>query len=169
MASEETILPFVKEDIYYELRCLLGAATVWTAFSKQEAGFDVIVAMDCAFVHVRNLFNFFTCPKGGNDVSMTKLGPEEPYESELYRVWKRSLNRHVLHISKGRGSPTNLKGGEHLNEQVLPFATEILQLWTRLEKDPAAATYTSALEKARRDAIQDAKNDARGRVEPLFA
>src|SRR3974390_3908544 len=113
--------PFIRGELCHELRCLLGAATVWTAFSNARAGFDVVVAMGSAFVHARCLLNFFTIKKSGNDVSVTEFGPKAEYKSRVYDTWREPLNRHVLHIAKGRITPRNLGRSGHLNQQVKAF------------------------------------------------
>jgi hypothetical protein len=159
---------FIETDLYHELRCLLGATTLWRTLKKNEAGFDVIVAMDSAFVHSRCLFNFFTQAKSGSDISITEFGPADAYASAIYQIWYEPLNRHVLHISKGRMNPANVYGNEHLNEQVEGFAGEILSLWRRFESDPAATDYAAALTSGRERAIRDATNDAAGRIPALF-
>lgn len=158
---------FIQTELCYELRCLLGAATVWQAFKDADAGFDVVVAQDSAFVHARCLFNFFTSLKSKNDISIVEFGPN-PYESLVYQLWEEPLNRHVLHISKGRANPNNLKNDTHINEQILVFANEILRLWKQFEADPSASDYAANLSKARQCAIQHATNDANGRTKPQF-
>lgn len=130
---------YVADDLYHELRCLLGAATVWRALRAEQAGFSVIVAMDSAFVHARNLYNFFTLPEGGHDVSVTAFGPASPYSSATCDAWMEPLNRHVLHMSRGRLNPTNVQSGGHLTKQIETFAHDILRLWRLFEADPAAA------------------------------
>lgn len=159
---------FIQEALHHELRCLLGAATVWQAFCEANAGFDVIVAMDSAFVHARCLFTFFTEDKGGDDVSVTEFGPTAPYASSMYDEWREPLHRHVLHVAKGRTTPSNLKAAGHLNQQVMPFAQEILRLWGSLERDSSARVYRPALEEARKEAVRHAKNDAGVRTTPPF-
>ena len=52
MADADT-RAFIAQDLYYELRCLLGAATVWRAFKQANAGFD-----DDAGKRVKPLFVF---------------------------------------------------------------------------------------------------------------
>jgi hypothetical protein len=158
---------FINDELYHELRCILGAATVWQAFKVADAGFDVAVAQDSVFVHARCLFNFFTSATSGNDISIVEFGPK-PYKSPIYEKREEPLNRHVLHISKGRAKPSNFKNGTHLNEQVLVFANEILRLWKKFEADPSASDYADNVSKARQQAIQDAANDANGRTKPLF-
>lgn len=159
---------FIKDDLYHELRCLLGATTVWRAFRKHERGFDVVIAMDSSFVHARCLLEFFTRQKGGNDVSVTELGPASPYTSPLYNQWCEPLNRHVLHISPGRTTPSNIQNGTHLNELPEELAREVLGLWKKLEDDTAASAYSPLLRDARKQAVADAELDANGRIAPLF-
>ena len=159
---------FIRKELCHELRCLLGAATVWKAFSDAKAGFDVVVAMDSAFVHARCLFNFFTHKKGGYDVSVTEFGPRVPYKSLVYEKWCEPLNRHVLHISKGRATPNNVNSSGHLNKQVKAFSDEILRLWDQVIGDPVASKFKADFEWVRGEAIKHAGNDAGLRTNRIF-
>lgn len=94
---------FIEQELYHELRCLLGATTVWRSLKEDEAGFDVTVAMDSALIHARNLLIFFSSvEKSSNSIRVTDFGIEKPYKSEIYSVWKEPLNRHLLHLNKRR-------------------------------------------------------------------
>lgn len=163
---------FIEKELYHELRCLLGAATVWQIYKKNGMGFDVIVAMDASFIHARNLFIFFAPTKedknNQNSIKVTEFGPSKPYTSRVYSTWKSALNRHLFHLNKKRLRPTNLKNSGHLNEKVEVFAKEILMLWKKLESDPDAVSFQAHLKAAREQAISDAKNDADGRIVPSF-
>ncbi|MDZ4654952.1 MAG: hypothetical protein U1F44_03665 [Coriobacteriia bacterium] len=158
---------FIENDLSHELRCLLGAATIWKALKEADAGFDVVIAMDSAFVHARCLFNFFTS-RGSNDISIVGFGPPL-YDSPIYEKWKEALHRHVLHVAKGRAVPTNLIDGAHLKNQVLAFAHEGLRLWRCFEADAAASKYADILKRAEVQALADARNDAGKRTTPPFA
>lgn len=160
---------FISEDLYYELRCLLGATTLWSAFKARGKGFDVVAAMDSAFVHARCLYKFFTQQQSSHDISVTEFGTT-PYQSTLFSTWEEALNRQVLHISKGRTSPTNTDGTTHLNKHVEDFANDIYKLWLRLESDPLVSAYAAELIEARTKAVADAANDAsRHNVISLFS
>jgi len=158
---------FIKDDLYHELRCLLGAATIWQIFKDHNEGFNVVVAMDSAFVHARCLFNFFT-RKRRNDISITEFGQNSPYKSIIFDTWEESLHRHVLHIKKARLKPTNLKTGIHLNEQVENLAREILRLWEQFEKDSSASNFAGLLHESRARAIKDAENDTKRLINPPY-
>ena len=159
---------FIENELYHELRCLLGSATVWQIFKNNSAGYDVVVAEDSVFIHARILFEFFTSKsKNKNILRITEFGPRK-YSSKLYAQWKAPLNRHVLHLNEKRLTPINLRTDGHLSEQVDAFARDVLRLWQQFENDPVAAAFQSNLRKARERAITDAKNDASGRIEPLF-
>lgn len=159
---------FIEQELYHELRCLLGSATVWQVFKNQGAGYDVVVAEDSAFMHARTLFEFFTSDgKNKNNIRIAELGARK-YRSNVYSKWKSALNRHVMHLNYKRLEPSNLKNGIHLKDQVEVFAHEILKLWKQFENDPATQPFHQALAKARQRAIADAKNDAAGRIKPLF-
>lgn len=159
---------FIKEELYHELRCLLGAVTVWRIFMNESRGFDVIVAEDSSFVHARSLFEFFaSSSKNKNLLKASEFGAKK-YRSDVYTKWKMALNRHVLHLNAQRLSPKNMKGESHLSEQVESFAREILRLWVQFETDPRTEQFHEAFEVARLHAIADAQNDAGERIEPIF-
>lgn len=159
---------FIENELYYELRCLLGAATIWQIFKNNDQGFDVAVAADSVYLHARNLFNFFTKQQSKHDISITEFGLKAPFKVPIWNKWEGALNRHVSHISPGRSNPQNLKANGHLNKQIIKFAEEILNLWKQLESNPASKAFSSTFRAARKRAIKDAANDASGRLEPLF-
>lgn len=157
---------YIENELGYELRCLLGAATMWKIFKNDSAGFNVVIAMDSVFVHTRCLLSFFT-KSSGHDITIDEFGTTT-YTSTIFDTWENPLNRHVLHISKGRANPTNTQTNGHLNEQILSFSNEVLSLWDQFANDPAAASFSASIKKARADAIKAANDDAGGRIEPLF-
>ena len=165
--TEQRKLDFIADTLYHELRCLLGSATVWQVFKDEDAGFDVVIAADSAFLHARELFVFFTAT-GKTDVGVDDLVPSKRYPCALFDMWREPLNRHLFHVSKGRLAPNNVHNGVHLKDQVEVFAREILKLWIGFETDPDASAYKTALSTARTHAIDDAKNDARDRGQVLF-
>ncbi len=127
-----------------------------------------MVSMDSAFVHARCLYRFFTQRQSGHDISITEFGIPA-YQSSLFDIWEKPLNRHVLHISKGRLNPTNTDSTTHLNEHVLDFANDIYKLWIKFETNPLAANFSTELLNSRTKAVQDTVNDAvRHSVRPIF-
>ncbi len=161
---------FIKNELYHELRCLLGATTVWKIFSNAGKGFDVVVAQDSVLIHARTLFEFFDS-RGENKATMRvdEFGGHD-YASQIYNQWKIPINNHLMHLDERRLTPNNIKKKKgHLNEQLEVFTNEILKLWIRFENDSRTADFHDVLEVARKQAIADAKNDAAGRIEPLFS
>ncbi len=167
--TEQQKRDFITNDMHYELRCLLGAATLWQAFKTQHRGFDVVVAMDSAFVHARCLYKFFTQSQSSYDISIVKFGATA-YQSNLFDTWEKPLNRHVLHISKGRLNPTNKDSTTHLNEHVEDFANDIYNLWVKFENDPLASSFSTELLSSRTTAVPNAANEAsKHSISPIFA
>lgn len=158
---------FIAEDLAHELYCLLSSATIWEVYRAKRAGYEVVIAMDSAFIHARCLYFFFTKLTTKNDISITEFGPN-PYKSELFTTWIGPLNMHVLHINQGRSTPTNIQNGQQLNEQVVMFAREILMLWDKLIVDSAACSFKKELIKARNEAVAGAEINTCNIIEPLF-
>lgn len=170
--TQDKLDHYIEQELYHELRCLLGAATIWQINKNDTTGFDATVAMDSAFVHARNLFIFFAPTdedkKNKNNMKATEYGLPATYKSKVYSDNKEALNRHLFHLNLKRLKPTNTKNSGHINTKVLTFANEILELWVKFENEQSSKRYYAALREARRKAIEDAQNDATGRIEPLF-
>lgn len=171
MSSEEK-KDFIENELYHELCCLLEAATVWQILKDGNAGCEVSIAMDSAFIHARNLFVFFAPTdedkKNRNSIKMTDFGFNKTFKSRTYSDSKEAINRHIFHLNKKRLKPTNVKGSGHINEKVKLFADEILKLWQTFEEDDNLGSLKETAQNARLRAIQDARNTADGRIEPLF-
>jgi hypothetical protein len=163
---------FIQDHLYHELCCLLEATTVWQIYKNNQAGCDVSVAMDSAFIHARNLFVFFAPTKNDskndNSVKVTEFGPKSTYKSGIYSTWKVALNRHLFHLDVDRFKPTNQKNSGALQDKVKIFADEILRLWRLFENDPEAEKVKITVYCARLRAVEDARNTANERIVSLF-
>lgn len=161
---------FIKNDLKDVLRWLLVSTALWEYYKKidNNHGDEVSMAMHTNVISSRALFEFFTNKtRGGrgNDAYATDLGIIKPYTSKFYiqgrrrRKWREAMNRHIGHISIGRATPTNVKGGQHLNTMMPEFRDEILRLWNKLENDSRLCSdYKDELVKARLAAEDDCKN-----------
>lgn len=160
---------FLETELFHELRCLLGATTVWRIYFDNNAGFDVVVAQDSVLTHARTLFEFFDSRGENKKVLRVDEFGVRDYSSQMYNQWKKAINNHVLHLDARRLTPNNMsKRKGHLNEQLEAFTNEILKLWIRFENDPKAARFHKILKDVRLKAIEHAKNDAFERIEPLY-
>lgn len=162
---------FIKKDLKDVLRWLLVSTALWEYYKNidNNHGDEVSVAMHTNVISSRALFEFFTNKPQqngrGNDAYITDLGIAKPYTSKFYiqgrrrRKWREAMNRHIGHISIGRNTPTNIKGGKHLNTMMSEFRDEILRLWNKLENDTSLRSdYKDELIKARIAAENDCTN-----------
>lgn len=118
------------KHLVYELRHLLGAAIIVSEFKNQPAikiGNNINYFKDSAYVHTRNLYNFFLS-KSNNDLKITKYLTND-FNLKLCIEWLEAINRHVLHISPDRNDPRNYINGKWLYDQIPAFAEDISQLW----------------------------------------
>lgn len=160
---------FIRKDLKDVLKWLLVSTALWEYYKNidNNHGDEVAMAMHTNVISSRALFEFFTNKPRGNrgyDAYITDLGIPKPYTSKLYiqgrkrRKWREAMNRHIGHISIGRGQPTNIKSGRHLNAMMLDFRNEIMTLWNKLENDPKLRSdYKDELIKARLAAEDDRK------------
>lgn len=147
--------PIDINDLQYELRALLGASLIWDLFKAESLGNPTNYMMDAAFVHTRNLYNFFT-NNTTYDGSLADFG-YPLLNSNLYTNWREPLHRHALHINNGRSRPTNMVGSQHINQMVQLFAADITNLW---QQWIAQSTSNAALNSQLVDALADAQKQA---------
>ena len=118
---------------------LFGAAKLQRLLSSEVPGNPENYLKDSAYVHMRNLYNFFTVSKPGNDSSITQFG-DSVIASKLFpSPWKPGLNVDVMHIAGNRANSLNVQNGKHINECIQDFATDIESMWSTwvaATKDP---------------------------------
>jgi|SRR3989304_6424289 len=150
-----------KEDLFYELRLLLGAAKLCQLADEVDLGNTINYFKDSAYVHARNLYNFFTKAEPGSDGSITQYA-ECVISSGLYpNPWKKYLNQYVMHIRNRSGSVA-VVNGKHINMMIQDFADDIKNLWQQWVNkttDPKLkAELQDLLDKAQREVQEDYDN-----------
>jgi hypothetical protein len=136
---------------------LFGAAKMWNLANDKDFGNPTNYFMDAAFVHARNLYNFFT-GRAVHDASVRQF-TQEQFDLSLYYTWKDALHNHVLHVNDSRSSPNNVIGRVHLNKQVQKFADDIGTLWEKWINITTDQTLKSQLEKALEKARKESQDD----------
>jgi hypothetical protein len=166
--GEEQLKQLIKDDLFFELKHLLCAATEWEA---QELLVDCcppkmnqpcfhlkVYAMDSAFLHARNLYEFFTVPKQciernkkwgrltWQDFSGDAIQTSDKYDEDF----REDFHGRLLHLSGNRSAKKEIKG------EVTSLAKDVLQLWDGFAKKPGIEPYAMALNEKRREAIDEA-------------
>lgn len=148
-------------DLAYELRMLLGAAKICQLSDEYCLGNLVNYPKDSVYLHARNLYNFFAADTR-NDAKITQFTPHQ-FDLTLYRTWIGALHNHASHIKTSRHTPTNIVGGEHLNEQPQKFANDIEKLWIDWIDNTTAQPLKAQLQ----DALDAARLEAQGDYDSL--
>ena len=150
------------KDLEYELQILLGASLIIDQLEverKLRDGNIVNYFKDSAYIHIRNLYEFFLSdPKKTNDSKVSAF-TNHKFNLSFYLLWREPLNRHVLHIAPGRNNPNNVKNGKHLKDQIPSFAKNIEDLWTEWIRATADDQLKQKLENTLADAKRHAQND----------
>lgn len=120
-------IKFLKEDLFYELRMLFSASMAVQLFEKLDLGNPTNLLKDSAYVHTRNLYNFFSGEKR-YDASIKKY-IDHAFDLTLYDKWSKALHTHVLHIKTDRLNKLNVVDGTHINTMIPVFAINIEILW----------------------------------------
>ncbi|MBL8015338.1 MAG: hypothetical protein JNK26_04085 [Candidatus Doudnabacteria bacterium] len=142
------------EHLEYELRMLLGAdQMIKLCALKREIGNPVNYFKDSAYMHTRNLYNFFSNKR--NDANVEDF-IQYPFDVTVYNKWSDALHSHALHIKSDRVTPSNVVDGQHLNEQVPNFVSDILRLW----QDWIDATNSQTDKQVLVDALARAQKEA---------
>lgn len=129
-------IKFIREDLFYELRMLLGAANVIELLDGGKKDNLINYFKDSVYLHSRNLYNFFS--NGGRNDAHVEDYSAHDFDCSLYKkkdkdnkTWEDALHNHVLHIKNTRINPNNIIDGKHLNEMPLEFVEDIQRLWKK--------------------------------------
>jgi hypothetical protein len=149
MMNEAELKRYIKDHLYNDLRWLLCAATEWKAQSelgdthkvKQPCFHLQVYTMDCAFLHLRCLYEFFTEPPP----PLQKL----QHKSSMYKKFKGPLNQRLFH-------PVDRTLAKEVKNEVTNLANDLLKLWVGLSREPSAGKYREVLNDSLRRAIDDA-------------
>ncbi|HSX07529.1 MAG TPA: hypothetical protein VLG11_01415 [Candidatus Saccharimonadales bacterium] len=144
-------------DLAYELRMLLGAAKQCQLFEEFDIGNPINYMKDSVYAHTRNLYNFFSA-NARNDAKVTQF-TQHAFDLTFYRTWKSALHDHALHVKTSRHTPSNIVGGQHLNEQIQNFANDIEGLWEEWSNNTSDLQLKTELEEALNDARTQANDD----------
>lgn len=130
----DSIVDWVNEHVYNELRWLAVAGTTWQACRiggsrALKAGAPPhlrVMALDSALVHGRSLFQFF-CTEGGVDgKARLNCGVASPLASALYVEIKDELNTYLMHLGSGRSTGhARSPDRPHLKERVVEIVLEV--------------------------------------------
>jgi hypothetical protein len=133
----DSIVDWVNEHVYNELRWLAVAGTTWQACRiggsrALKAGAPPhlrVMALDSALVHGRSLFQFF-CTEGGVDgKARLNCGVASPLASALYVEIKDELNTYLMHLGSGRSTGhARSPDRPHLKERVVEIVLEVDRL-----------------------------------------
>jgi hypothetical protein len=164
---------FVSEDLYNELRWLLVSAASWTIVdADQPADHFRVMCMDSAFLHARNLLEFFTMsPKTFERLARNGKAPASCHSfgvrnvhSQVFERWRPALEARVMHLRTDRPWPKNKHGnvaGTSIKGQVVSLAQEVLRLWDGFAIDAKVAPYQAGLARSRSEALAEAERAAR--------
>lgn len=162
--------PYIETHLGYELKYLLVAATTWSAVHAEGDRWRgpnhlVVMAMESAFTHTRNLSEFLLLEDGWR-----KRSPHQPPDLPLWGKYQRPLHMKVLHPDPSRPYLPGERGGDDLNDRVVDLATEMLNGWAVVSEQPAMAALREVMDAARAVAVAEAE-DAAGRmgIESPFA
>ncbi len=149
-------------DLEYELRMLLGAAKIVDFLEQNSTAGNLInYYKDSAYLHTRNLYNFFKA-NTGNDARITSYGySNASFDLSLYNTWIGPLHDHAHHIKSSRTTPNNVISGSHINEQIVNFANDIEKIfndWVNIVTDVTVKQLlVDILARANTDALNDLK------------
>lgn len=158
--TKEKIKEISLKDLSYELQLLMGARRIidfvdkWDSSHKAKFGNIVNYFKDSAYIHIRNVFNALT-----NQYIVDK-SPIPKMKSVLYKKWKASIEKYVMHIGNLRHQKgeSNIKDGKHLNTMIPEFASEIEKLWQNWIQN-STNIFSGRLTKVLDDVRNSAKND----------
>jgi hypothetical protein len=160
-------IAFLQEDFYDSLRWLFVGALAWEAASRnQQTKHQRVLGMFTAAVQARALYEFFYGRPGGDNARAKDFAPSwAPNETHLYRTYMAShkpANKRMFHLVYGRAGHsggTGTDGPDHLKNQILGFATDVVTL-SRDFIGCAEPAFRPYVEEALRNALSEADQAA---------
>jgi hypothetical protein len=175
--SSTDLTQYIEVHLAYELKYLLVGATTWSAVehpADRAAWPDhlVVMAMDSAFVHARNLTEFMTLD-GRWKGDPPKRPARSPHAVPALPVWSEyceSLHMKLLHPDPLRPYQPGGRGRDDLKDRVVDVASDVLTGWDDITAQAAMGPHRLAMEEARAQAVRDATGAAqRLGVAPVFS
>lgn len=134
---------YLEAHLGNEIRYLVAAATEWHAqkfMHLEEPGYEVqVYAMDSAFVHARNLFEFLTEKTTESHYGYDAFGIGK-LKSKIYQKdWKSPLHSHLMHAQDRTATRmlTSYQRADQpkpLQDMPVDFAHEAVRLWRAFAK-----------------------------------
>lgn len=175
---------FLADDLRNDLRWLCDAAVVWEAADSLETDMRTLQrhadvhTMHASFSLARSLYEFFfdRCERYRDDARarhFCSAWDETP--SALYTGYfapGKPANKRILHLPYGRplhSGGTGYAGPDHLNQQVVPVARDLLAI-TRRFLTGVEPVFTTSAQRALDGALFEAENASKqlGRTNPLL-
>jgi hypothetical protein len=160
------------EDLKDALKWLFVGAVVWEAAKKkQPCPNQDALGMFTNFVQARALYEFYYKGKGDSGDARAKDfcdDPWQPPKSTLYARYVdtgRPLNKRVFHLVYGRSrkqcaGASGPSGPDHVNQQAIEFAKELLRI-TRRFVQCTKQEYKTFAQSALDDGYGHAQNAAK--------
>jgi len=161
---------FLKKDLKDALKWLLVGAVVWEAAKgKERCPNQDAIGMFTNFVQARALYEFYYAKEQNPDDARARQFCDswEAPESTLHARYVASgkpLNKRVFHLVYGRSKKqyagaSGPGGADHVNQQVLACARELLQI-TRKFIDCVRPEFKNRAQSALDEGLRDADNAA---------
>lgn len=155
------------EDLKDVMKWLLVGAVVWEASkARHVCPNQDALGMFTSFVQARALYQFYyNKEKNHPDDALAEdfCDSWRPPESTLYARYKTPLDKRVFHPVYGRSDQnagaSGPSGPDHVNQQVLEFAIELLQI-TRGFVQCVKPEFRYPVQSALQSALDDAQNAA---------
>ncbi len=133
---------YAASHLSHEFMEMLVAAATW-ACSRDDSDSRGLpyklpeIAEYAAFSHARCLLELFChTPKGSpgpTGAARELLGHGDALPSDLWERWQAHLNRAAAHLARRHEGVDPIVDGEHLKDQVVDLAREVVRLWVEFE------------------------------------
>lgn len=165
---------YLRGHVYNEMRFCLVAATTWSACvrTREDHGVDhlPVLAMDSAFLHARNLFEFWRGERGNIRRVFGSDGPSSDLYVDQEEGLKKALHRKLLHMDPDREFEPAETADDRLHLRVEEVAHEVLTCWDLWRASDGMAPHAVTLDAVRRDSVDQAASAAvRLGIDPVFS
>jgi hypothetical protein len=170
---------YIGVHLAYEVKYLLVGATTWKALDREQTLSldrrrpDVArLAMEAAYVHVRNLNEFFRRAEQWKTKPNTPpYSPHSKVASPLWAELGGAVHAKLLHPDPlKRPYQSTGERADQLMSMIVEFAEEAVDAWVTVSRQRQMEPYRQEMIQALNVAIEEASDAARWLgIEPLFA
>jgi hypothetical protein len=164
---------YLQGHVYNELRWLLVASTTWVAYQQRGDNLSVrhvdVMSMDSAFLHARNLYEFWRGERRHCELVFGQKGPESNLYLDNDGTLRRALHRKLFHLDSDREFEPRGTSDDTLHTRVREISDDVMEQWSAWRQMPNMTRFHAVMDQVRLLSVEDAAHAAASlAMSPLY-